>query len=51
MCIRDRNGLIKLGEITNTKINAGRQFPELKEEDLALYRAAGQRLREFWDER
>lgn len=45
------NGLIKLGEITNTKINAGRQFPELKEEDLALYRAAGQRLREFWDER
>ncbi|KAK6454465.1 flavin-containing monooxygenase [Scheffersomyces xylosifermentans] len=44
-------GLVKLGEISNAKLNIGRQFPPLKEEDLALYRAAGERLRQFWDER
>lgn len=44
-------GLVALGEIKNEKLITGRPFPELTEDDLARIRAAGIKLREFWDER
>lgn len=45
------NGLVDLGEIKNPSLITGRHFPSLTQDDLAIYRAAGEKLREFWDER
>ncbi|KAK6202698.1 flavin-containing monooxygenase [Scheffersomyces amazonensis] len=45
------HGLVKIGEIQQEKLNQGRQYPVLTEEDIATYRAAGELLRKFWDER
>lgn len=44
-------GLVALGEPKNGKPVSGRPFPLLTEDDMARIRAAGIKLREFWDER
>lgn len=45
------HGLVDLGKIKDPALITGRQFPKLTSEDMAIYRAAGEKLREFWDER
>ncbi|KAI5969465.1 hypothetical protein CANMA_001533 [Candida margitis] len=42
--------LTQLGQVSE-KTRVGRQFPPMTEEDITLYREAGERLRKFWDER
>lgn len=44
------NGLVELGRLPNEKGHKGRPFPELTEEDVAEYRAAGENLAKFWNE-
>ena len=53
--------LTKLGQVsektsgvglgTSLGLNLGREFPVITPEDVAIYRAAGEHLRKFWDER
>lgn len=42
--------LTHLGQVLE-KTKVGREFPFMTEEDIAVYREAGERLRKFWDER
>lgn len=42
--------LVLLGRVKDSAINVGREFPQITEEDVAEYRAAGMKLAEFWDE-
>lgn len=42
--------LTDLGTIKDTSITPGREFPELTEAELEECKAAGFKLREFWDE-
>ncbi|KAI5966426.1 uncharacterized protein KGF55_000735 [Candida pseudojiufengensis] len=42
--------LIRLGQVS-AKTKVGREFPILTEEEVLIYREAGEKLRKFWDER
>ncbi|KAI5958173.1 hypothetical protein KGF57_002528 [Candida theae] len=42
--------LTQLGQVSE-KTKVGREFPVMTDEDIAVYKAAGERLRKFWDER
>ena len=42
--------LTQLGKVLD-KIKVGREFPLMTEEDIAMYKEAGENLRKFWDER
>lgn len=44
------NDLVALGQVLD-KVQVGRKFPEMTQNDLKLYKEAGEKLRKFWDER
>ena len=42
--------LTQLGHVLE-KVRVGRQFPSMTDDDIAVYKEAGEKLRKFWDER
>ncbi|CAD1809808.1 Flavin-binding monooxygenase-like family protein [Candida parapsilosis] len=42
--------LTQLGHVSE-KVRVGRQFPSMTDDDIAVYKEAGEKLRKFWDER
>lgn len=49
--IKYLKGLVSLGKLEDESQITGRHFPVVSEEDVEIYRKAGETLRKFWDER